>query len=349
MPTVTTNFSSDNVTSACPEVINAIVAANAGHAGSYGADFYTAQLKDRLCDVFETEIEVFPTLTGTAANALSLASVAPSFGKIYCHRLAHVNTDECAAPEFFTGGSKLIAIDGANGHLSVDLLEAAIQGAGNVHHAQPAALSVTQACETGTVYTTEEISALAEVAHAHDLSVHMDGARFANALISLGVTPAQITWQAGIDVLSFGGTKNGCLAAEAVVFFKKELVGDFAFRHKRAGQLLSKMRFVSAQLMAYLDDDVWLRNASHANLMAARLSETICQVPGVELAFPTQSNEVFVTMNVDLIEKLRNQGVEINDEELDGKAVRFVAAWNTPADEIDRFAETVLACAKENT
>ena len=328
-------FTSDNISSACPEVMEALAKANEANSPSYGEDPWTHDLAARLGEIFETPVTVFPVTTGTAANALALSTLTPAFGKIFCHELAHINTDECGAPELFTGGAKLIDMSGANGRITAQALEETIYGAGNVHHAQPASVSITQACESGTVYSIEEIEAIAAVAHSHNLSMHMDGARFANALVTLGVTPAQMTWQAGIDVLSFGGTKNGCLTAEAVVFFKPELVGDFPFLQKRAGQLLSKSRFISSQFMGYLADDVWMRNAWRANAMAQRLSKGLADLPGLKLAYPTQSNEVFVVMPAALIDRLSEKGLAINDEELDGKAVRFVAAWNTTESEVD--------------
>ena len=328
-------FASDNISSACPEVMEALAKANEANSPSYGEDPWTRDLAVRLGEIFETPVTVFPVTTGTAANALALSTLTPAFGKIFCHELAHINTDECGAPELFTGGAKLIDMPGANGRITAQALEETIYGAGNVHHAQPASVSITQACESGTVYSIEEIEAIAAVAHSHNLSMHMDGARFANALATLGVTPAQMTWQAGIDVLSFGGTKNGCLTAEAVVFFKPELVGDFPFLQKRAGQLLSKSRFISSQFAGYLADDVWMRNARQANAMAQRLSKGLADLPGLELAYPTQSNEVFVVMPAALIDRLSATGLALNDEELDGKAVRFVAAWNTTESEVD--------------
>ena len=337
-------FASDNISSACPEVMAALAKANEANSPSYGEDPWTRDLALRLGEIFETAVTVFPVTTGTAANALALSTLTPAFGKIFCHELAHINTDECGAPELFTGGAKLIDMPGANGRITAQALEETIYGAGNVHHAQPASVSITQACESGTVYSIEEIEAIAAVAHSHDLSMHMDGARFANALVTLGVTPAQMTWQAGIDVLSFGGTKNGCLTAEAVVFFKPELVGDFPFLQKRAGQLLSKSRFISSQFMGYLADDVWMRNARQANAMAQRLSKGLADLPGLKLAYPTQSNEVFVVMPETLIKRLSAEGLAINDEELDGKAVRFVAAWNTTESEVD----TLLAVLSDH-
>ena len=329
------NFASDNVSCACSEVMQALARANTGTTPSYGEDPWTAGLHARLSEIFETPVTAFPVTTGTAANALALSALTPSFGKIFCHELSHINTDECGAPEMFTGGAKLIDLKGVDGRISADTLEQAIYGRGNVHHAQPSAVSITQACESGTVYPLDEIKSITSVARAHQLPVHMDGARFANALVTLEITPAQMTWQAGIDVLSFGGTKNGCLAAEVVIFFKPELVGDFPFLQKRAGQLLSKSRFISAQFEGYLADDVWLRNARQANTMAQRLSRGLDALPGIELAYPTQANEVFVRMPRSLIKALAQQGIKINDEELDGKAVRFVTAWNTSETEVD--------------
>lgn len=337
------NFASDNVSCACSEVMEALARANIGTAPSYGEDPWTTGLCARLSEIFETPVTAFPVTTGTAANALALSALTPSFGKIFCHELSHINTDECGAPEMFTGGAKLIDMRGTDGRISADTLEQAIYGRGNVHHAQPSAVSITQACESGTVYPLDEIKAITSVARAHQLPVHMDGARFANALVTLGITPAQMTWQAGIDVLSFGGTKNGCLAAEVVIFFKPELVGDFPFLQKRAGQLLSKSRFISAQFEGYLADDVWLRNARQANTMAQRLSRGLDALPGIELAYPTQSNEVFVRMPRSLIKALAQQGIKVNDEELDGKAMRFVTAWDTSEAEVDDLLMALTA------
>jgi threonine aldolase len=260
------SFASDNVSSACPEVTEALINVNEGNAISYGDDECSHNLAALFSELFEKDVKVFPVVSGTAANALALAAITPSFGKIFCHAMSHINTDECATPEFFTGGAKLIPIDSDDGKIRPAALAEVIRGAGNVHSAQPAALSITQSCETGTVYRLDEIAAVCAEAHRHKLNVHMDGARFGNALVSLDTSPAEMTWRAGVDVLSFGGTKNGCIAAEAVVFFNSELVHSFPFLQKRSGHLLSKMRFVSAQLEAYLKDDVWRRNARHANL-----------------------------------------------------------------------------------
>ena len=336
-----TIFSSDNVTGACPEVMDAIVAANDGIVESYGNDKWSLNLQKKLSEIFETDVVVFPVVSGTAANALALSVLSPAFGKIFCNELSHINTDECGAPEFFSGGAKLVTMSSDDGKINAKDLSQNIRGTGIVHLAQPAAVSITQACETGTVYQLEEIKSIAETAHEHGLKVHMDGARFANAIVSLDVSPAEMTWKSGIDVLSFGGTKNGCLTAEAVVFFKPELVGNFPYLHKRSGQLLSKMRFVSAQLEAYISNDVWLRNARNANNMAKLLSEGLAKFPDIKLAYTTQSNEVFVHLPSSTINLLNAKGYNVSEDELDGKSVRFVTAWNTVSDDIDKLISTI--------
>ena len=334
-------FASDNVTSACPEVMEAVIKANDGISGSYGDDIWSDSLQKKLSDIFEIEVVVFPAVTGTASNALALSALTPVFGKIYCHELSHINTDECGAPELFTGGAKLIPMRSHNGRIDAHELSQIIRGTGNVHVPQPAVVSITQSCETGTIYPLKEINAISKTAHEHGLSVHMDGARFANGLVSLGVSPAEMTWKSGIDVLTLGGTKNGCIAAEAVIFFKPELVGDFPFLHKRSGQLLSKMRFISSQLDAYISDDVWLRNARHANNMAKILSDGLDSFSNINLAYPTESNEVFAHLPRDVIDYLNNVGYDINEEELDGKAVRFVTAWNSELKDIKSLLKTL--------
>jgi len=264
-------FASDNVAGACPEVLDAILKANEGDSTPYGNDQISTELQNKFSEIFEKDVIVFPITSGTAANALALATMTPSFGNIYCHRLSHINLDECGAPEFYTGGGKLVTLKGVMGKITSDELDQSIGGKGIVHHTQPSSVSITQVCETGEVYQLEEIKKIAEVTHRHNLNLHMDGARFANALVALNTTPAEMTWKSGVDVLSFGATKNGCLAAEAIIFFKKELVGNTVFLMKRAGHLLSKMRFVSAQLEGYLNNDVWLKNAKHANEMGKKI------------------------------------------------------------------------------
>jgi threonine aldolase len=332
-------FASDNVTSACPEVMDALIEANSGIASAYGDDEWSSILKTKLSEVFETEVEVYLAVTGTASNALALSALAPVFGKIYCHELSHINTDECGTPELFTGGAKLNPMKSLNGRIQADELAEIVRGSGNVHVTQPSVVSITQSCETGAVYQLEEIRKISKIAHDNKMSVHMDGARFANALVSLDLSPAEMTWKSGVDVVTLGGTKNGCLAAEAIIFLKPEMVGNFPFLHKRSGQLLSKMRFISSQLNAYVSDDVWIRNAKHANSMAKILSEGLNHFSNIELAYPTESNEVFVYMTSDVIDYLNNSGYDINEEELDGKAVRFVTAWNTDLKDIENLLD----------
>ena len=330
-------FASDNVAGACPEVLDAIIKANDGDSTPYGNDQISTELQDKFSEIFEKEVIVFPTASGTAANALALSTMTPSFGNIYCHKMSHINTDECGAPEFYTGGGKLVTLQGIKGKITAEELDEAITGKGIVHHTQPSSVSITQVCETGEVYQLDEIKKISDVAHNHNLNMHMDGARFANALVSLDVTPAEMTWKSGIDVLSFGATKNGCLAAEAIIFFKKDLVGNVAFLMKRAGHLLSKMRFVSAQLDAYITNDVWIKNAKHANKMGKKLSDGLISQPDINLSFPTEANEVFATFPKNKIEHLNSEGYTINEDEWDGKAVRLVAAWNTKDNDVDEF------------
>ena len=293
------NFCSDNVAGAAPEILQALT--NAGAAGAmmpYGADPLTARVEKRLAEIFETDLAVHFVATGTAANALSLAAMCPPYGAVYCHRDSHVNVDECGAPEFFTGGAKLVALDGPDGKLDAAGLAAALdQGwAGIEHHVQPAAVSLTQSSEAGTVYTLDEIAAISELCRSHGLGLHIDGARFANALVTLGCSPADATWRAGVDALSFGATKNGALAAEAVLFFRAGLSDGFRFRRKRGGHLFSKMRFLSAQLDAYLEDDLWLTHARHANAMATRLAAGLGAIEMVEFVYPVEANELFVSL-----------------------------------------------------
>ena len=330
-------FASDNVAGACPEVLEAIIKANEGDSTPYGNDPLSTELQDKFSEIFEKEVIVFPTASGTAANALALSTMTPSYGNIYCHRMSHINTDECGAPEFYTGGGKLVTLQGIKGKITAEELDEAITGKGIVHHTQPSSVSITQVCETGEVYQLDEIKKISDVAHNHNLNMHMDGARFANALVSLDVTPAEMTWKSGIDVLSFGATKNGCLAAEAIIFFKKDLVGNVTFLMKRAGHLLSKMRFVSAQLDAYISNDVWIKNAKHANKMGKRLSEGLNTHSDINLSFPTEANEIFATFPKNKIDHLNSEGYTINEDEWDGKAVRLVTAWNTKDNDVDEF------------
>lgn len=342
------NLGSDNVTGASPEIIEAIVRANDGTAASYGADEITAGLDGAFSDLFETKVKVFPVATGTAANALSLSLLAPPYGAIYCHQDSHVAVDECNAPEFYTGGARVVPMPGADGKLDPDALRTAIENATPhaEHNAQPAAISLAQATEMGTTYTPGEVAALCGIAHDHGLVTHMDGARIANSVVHLGCSFADVTWRAGVDVMSFGATKNGAIAAEALVFFKSEHAETLLFRRKRAGHLLSKMRFFSAQLEAYLANDLWRRNAEHANAMAQRVAEGLAAIPGARLCHTVEANEIFVHLPPAIVHALRTAGhaVGLWGDPKDSVA-RFVTAFNTDARELDAFIASATEAA----
>jgi threonine aldolase len=343
MSTTGRNFGSDNTTPASPEIIDAIVAANTGSLHSYGDDPYTQRLTDLACELFETEVTIYPVTTGTAANALALSTLTPPYGAVYCHETAHIATDECGAPEFYTAGAKIVGLPSLDGKISPEQLDAPLRHAAEmgVHHVRPAALSLTQSTEWGTVYTPAEVQALATAAHAFGLGVHMDGSRLANAIAHLGCSPAEITWRSGIDVLSLGATKNGAMAAEAVVFFDRARAESFAARRKRAGHLWSKMRFLSVQFVAYLQDGLWLRNARHANAMAARLAAGLESLPAIRPVQPVQANELFVAMPDPVIEALLAEGFEFYrwpaPAGAPGPVIRLVTSFcSTPAD-VDSF------------
>ncbi len=343
------NFRSDNTTGVSPEILAAIAAANEGQEAAYGDDTITGRLGDRFRDLFETELAVLPVATGTAANAISLAALTPPYGAIYCHREAHIEVDECGAPELFTGGAKLVVLDGPDGKFDAATFADALAraGAGDVHRVQPAAVSITQASECGTLYALDEIAAIAEVAHDHGLALHMDGARFANAVAALGCSPAEATWRAGVDVLSFGATKNGALAAEAIVSFRPDLARELAFRRKRGGHLFSKMRFLSAQLEAYVSDDLWLRNARHANRCARLLGDGLGEVPGAALAHPVEANEVFPRLPEAVIEGLVAAGFSFYRWGGEGSTtLRLVTAFNTREEDVAAFVATAKGLAE---
>jgi threonine aldolase len=342
------NFASDNTSGAHPKVLQALSAVDAGPAMPYGNDPVTERACRRLAEVFEHDrLAAYPLATGTAANALSLACLTPPWGAVFCHRDSHINTDECGAPEMMTGGAKLIPLDGDHGKLTPAALEAALAGAhpGFVHAVQPHVLALTQATEAGTVYTPDEVAALAEIAHARGLTVQMDGARFANALLTLGCTPAEITWKAGVDVLAFGATKNGTLGAEAAVFFRPDLAQGFEYRRKRAGHLVCKMRYLSAQLEAYLADDVWLLNAGHANDLARRLGDGLARLEGCRLLHPVEANEVFAEVPTALADGLEAAGFGFYRWGAGGAAdgtvgIRLVASWTSEPASVDSLLHT---------
>ena len=332
-------FFSDNTSSASPEMLSALAEVNHGLTAAYGADEWTLRLDQVLSGLFGTRVHAFAVSTGTAANSLSLATLSPPYGAIFAHEDAHIATDECGAPGFFSGGAQLALLPGEHGRISVETFATAL-GAHrvDVHTVQPAVLSLTQATELGTVYRPGEIAQLTSLAHAHGLKVHLDGARFANALQFLGCQPGDITWRAGIDVLSFGATKNGALAAEAVVFFDRALVRDFELRRKRAGHLLSKSRYVAAQLLSYVESGLYHRNAERTN----RLAQQIGRAAGAALLQPVEANEVFLALGVTRREALRAAGFEFYDwgSESAGEA-RFVVSWDQPEQDVPALCEAL--------
>ncbi len=343
------NFCSDNVTGASPEIVDAIMRANEGAAMPYGADPVTDRVRQRFNDVFETDVTVFPVATGTAANALSLSVLTPSHGAILCHEESHAWEDECGAPEFFSG-AKLVPLGGDHSKLDPAILETALGRfqIGFEHHVQPAAVTLSQATESGTIYSVDEIKAISSLCRERGLKLHMDGARFANALETLGCSPAEATWRAGLDVLSFGATKNGAIAAEAVVFFDASDAGDFGYRRKRGGHLFSKMRFLSAQLEAYLSDDLWRRNAAHANAMAARLAAELTTLPGTHLLHPVQANELFVTLAERVREGLLADGFKFYPWAAGGPdCIRLVTAFNTAEEDITALIDAARRYAAD--
>ncbi|HUN25804.1 MAG TPA: beta-eliminating lyase-related protein [Steroidobacteraceae bacterium] len=332
-------FYSDNTATICPELLEAIRSANQGLEKAYGDDPWTMRLDQVFGEFFARPVRAYAVATGTAANALALATLSPPYGAIFAHEEAHIARDECGAPEFFSGGARLALVCGAHGKLTANALAGALDANPvSVHTVQPAAVSLTQASELGTVYRPEEIAAIAAIAHARGLRVHVDGARIANALAFLGCHPSEVTWRAGVDVLSFGATKNGALAAEAVVFFDPARAADFELRRKRAGHLLSKSRFVAAQLIAYLESGVWLRNATRANALAQR----IARAAGARLLHPTEANEVFLHLGADGKARLRSAGFAFYDwgAEASGEA-RFVASWDQPEESVSALCEAL--------
>jgi threonine aldolase len=304
------DYRSDNTGRAAPEILEALVRANTGTALGYGGDEWTAQLQQRYSDLFETSVRVFPVATGTAANALSLASLGPSWGLVYCSEIAHINTSETNAAGFFGGGLKLVSVPGTYGRIDPGALGqmlASIQP-GQIHRGQPVAVNLTQASDLGAVYRVDDVRAITETAKRHGLKVHMDGARFANALARLQCSPADVTWRSGIDILSFGATKNGGALCDAIVIFDQALANGLAVQLRRAGQTWSKMRFASAQLMAYIENDLWLRMAQSSNAIAARIAGGIANVADVKLLAPVEANELFLEMPSAMLDALERDG-----------------------------------------
>ena len=335
-------FASDNYAGICPEAWAALAESNHGHARGYGDDPWTARASDLVRELFETDCEVFFVFNGTAANSLSLASLCQSYHSIICHEMAHIETDECGAPEFFSNGTKLLISQGANGKLSPSAVEKLATKRADIHFPKPRVLSITQCTEVGTVYSIDEIAALTETGRKLGLKVHMDGARFANAIASLGKSPAEVTWKAGVDVLCFGGTKNGTHVGDAVVFFRKDLAEEFAYRCKQAGQLASKMRFMSAPWVGLLQNGVWLKYARQANDMAALMHNELLKLPQIKTLFPRQANSVFVELPPEVVKSLHARGWVFYSF-IGSGGCRLMCAWDTQPEDIHAFVADLRA------
>jgi threonine aldolase len=335
-------FASDNTAGICPEVITALEMANrSGAVESYGTDELTRRAQDLIRDLFERDCDTFLIFNGTAANALALAQLCQPFHSVVCHRNAHIQTDECGAPEFFTRGSKLLLVGGDNGKIDIRGADTVIASQPEVHAHKPRMISITQATEFGAVYTRDEIAAVVELARRREMFVHMDGARFANAVVALACTPKEISWSLGVDVLCFGGTKNGAAAAELVIFFNKDLSREFDYRIKQAGQLGSKSRFLAAQWIGLLTDDVWLRNAGHANTMARKLAERLRAATKIDIALPVEANAIFVRLSEQLVQQLNARGWYFY-KFFEPDIYRLMCSWATTDAEIEQFVGDVL-------
>jgi threonine aldolase len=336
-------FASDNYSGICPEAWNAMAEANAGHAPAYGDDSWTARAADVIREFFETKCEVYFAFNGTAANSLALAALCQSYHSVICSDVAHVETDECGAPEFFSNGSKLLAVKSKGGKLTPEAIFAAATNRKDIHFPKPRVVTLTQPTETGQVYSLEELREISAVCRDLNLRLHMDGSRFANACVSLGCSAADMTWRAGVDVLCFGGTKNGMAAGEAIIFFNHPLAEDFDYRCKQAGQLASKMRFLSAPWIGLLESGAWRRNAAHGNDCAARFARSICGLPGVELMFPVQSNAVFLHMPESQIAALRARGWRFYT--FIGGGVRFMFGWDAEPRRTEELVQDIKMTA----
>jgi threonine aldolase len=339
------HFASDNYSGICPEAWAAMQEANADHEVSYGDDTWTQRAADLLRQIFETDCEVFFVFNGTAANSLALSSLCQSYHSILCHEIAHVETSECGAPEFFANGSKILLLQGDHGKIQPDEIQRAVGKRTDIHYPKPRALSITQATEVGTVYSLAELRALTDVAQRCGLRVQMDGARFANAVATLNVSPAEATWKSGVDVLCFGGTKNGIAIGEAVVFFDRELAREFDYRCKQGGQLASKMRFLSAPWTGLLRDGAWLKHARHANAMAQRLAAGLRAVTAIKIAYAVESNAVFAAIPDALVQALRARGWKFYTHVGGWPEARLMCSWDTTPEDVDAFVADVCRYA----
>lgn len=338
-------FGSDNYAGICPEAWDAMREANTGHAVSYGDDAWTERAATSFRELFETDCEMFLVFNGTAANSLSLASLCQSYHGVICCDSAHVETDECGAPEFFSNGSKLLVSEGIDGKIIPALIANLATKRLDIHYPKPRAVTITQSTEIGTVYTPDELGRISEVCKQHGLYFHMDGARFANACANLGCSPAELTWKSGVDVLCFGGTKNGMAVGEAVIFFDPKLAVDFDYRCKQAGQLASKMRFLAAPWVGMLGSGAWLRNAAHANQCAQYFAAQIASVSNVQIVAPVDANAVFIRAEQVILEALRARGWKFYT--FIGGAARFMFAWDTDLSRVDMLSRDLIECAAQ--
>ena len=347
------NFASDNSGPAAPEILQSMAKANEGYQKSYGSDTLMEEVTELFKDIFDhPDLAVYLVATGTAANSLSLACICPPWGTVFCHGHSHVQVDECGAPEFFTGGSKLTLIEGEHGKISPDHLSETIEATGilGVHNVQRGALTVTNATELGAVYSLSELQKLTSMAKHYGLKTHMDGARFANALVNLGCTPAELSWESGVDILSFGGTKNGLFGVEAVVIFDPALAWEFELRRKRAGHLFSKHRYLSAQMLAYLTDSLWLRLAGQANEATSKLVKGLNSLQDARIAHPVDANMIFVSLPRRVHRRAFEKGADYHlwmpNQSLEGEGstpllARLVCNWSTTDEEINAFLDIV--------
>ena len=338
-------FASDNYAGICPEAWEAMNRANKGYASSYGDDEWTLRACEDIRQLFETDCDVFFVFNGTAANSLALASLCKSYHSIICHESSHVETDECGAAEFFSNGTKILLVGGENGKVDLGEVEHTVKKRSDIHYPKPKVISITQSTELGTLYTPDEIREVGKLAKRLNLKLHMDGSRFANAVAALGVPPKDLTWKAGVDVLCFGGTKNGMAISEAVVFFDKALAAEFDYRCKQAGQLASKMRFLSAPWSGMLESGAWLKNAAHANRCAALLESRVKDIPGISIKFTREANALFLELPGNLPEKLKALGWKFYSF-IGAGGARFLCSWETTEAEIESLARDISNLAE---
>ena len=336
---VRNQFASDNYAGVCPEAWEAMEQSNRGYVASYGDDPWTEKACLAIRDIFETDCEVFFVFTGTAANSLALASLCKSYHSVICHETSHVETDECGASEFFSNGTKVLLVPGPEGKVSLEAVEHTVLRRSDIHYPKPRALSITQATELGTVYSVDELHAAGEVAKRFNLHVHMDGSRFANAVAALDVAPKELSWRAGVDVICFGGAKNGLALGEAVIFFNRALAEEFDYRCKQAGQLASKMRYLAAPWAGLLQTGAWLKNAAHANRCARLLSEKLQEINGVTILYPAEANSVFLELPPHVISGLRQRQWMFYT--FIGGAARFMCSWETTDEDITALVRDI--------